>query len=66
MLNIIREVCKEGTTVISDDFVSYIVLDKHKVYAHMRMNHSLGQYSGHKETHTNGIESIWALIKRRV
>ncbi|MDR3102113.1 MAG: transposase [Methanocalculaceae archaeon] len=32
----------------------------------MRMNHSLGQYSGHKETHTNGIESIWALIKRRV
>jgi hypothetical protein len=52
MLNIIREVCNKGTTVISDEFVSYNVLDNHKEYVHLRVNHSLGQYSDHKGTHT--------------
>ncbi|MDR3102393.1 MAG: IS1595 family transposase [Methanocalculaceae archaeon] len=66
MLNIIRDVCYEGTTVISDESVSYNVLDKHKEYVRLWVNHSVGQYSDHKGTYTNGIESVWALIKRGV
>ncbi|MDR3102323.1 MAG: IS1595 family transposase, partial [Methanocalculaceae archaeon] len=65
LLEFIRTACKSTTTVITDKFSGYNVLNNQKTkFFLLTINHSLGQYSDHKGTHTNGIESVWALIKR--
>ena len=46
-------------TVYSDDYAGYVGM----VYDHDSVRHSAGEYvSG--ETHTQGIESFWAMLKR--
>jgi transposase-like protein len=65
LLEFIRTACKPTTTIISDEFSGYRVLNHHKTeFFHLTINHSLRQYSDHEGTHTNGIESVWELIKR--
>ena len=66
LLSVLDEVCKEETTVISDDFKGYKILDKktENKYLHLTVNHSLGQYSAGNGIHTNNIESFWSLVKR--
>jgi transposase-like protein len=33
---------------------------------HLRINHKKDQFSNHKGTHINGIESFWSFCKRRL
>jgi transposase-like protein len=67
LLDIIEKSCREGTTVITDDFKSYNILNGSK-YVHLSVNHSLGEYCNHKNKsiHTNGIENFWSVYKRGV
>jgi len=50
-----------GSTVYSDDFKSYIGLSAD--YTHESVCHSVGEYV-RGMAHTNGIESVWAVLKR--
>ncbi|MCL2209739.1 MAG: IS1595 family transposase [Treponema sp.] len=67
LLSIIDEVCKDETTIVSDDFSGYKILDKKTKnnFFHFTVNHSQGQYSAGNGIHTNSIESFWSLIKRQ-
>jgi transposase-like protein len=67
LMDILDQVCKEGTTVASDDFSGYCILDKEteKKYAHVTVNHSIGQFSAGNGIHTNNIENFWSLVKRQ-
>jgi transposase-like protein len=65
LLEVLDRICREETTVISDDFRGYRALDKPGVtFAHFTVNHSLGKFSAGPGIHTNGIESFWAVFKR--
>ena len=57
----IRDNVKQGSTVVTDSFKSYVGLEIN--YKHIVVNHSVGEYVKGK-AHTNGIESFWALLKR--
>jgi transposase-like protein len=67
LLTILDKVCKDGTTVASDDFKGYCILDRKdiKKFVHVTVNHSLGQFSAGNGIHTNNIENFWSLIKRQ-
>jgi transposase-like protein len=66
LLAVLDESCKDGTTVISDDFSGYNILDKKHAnnFVHLSVNHSIGQFSNGKGVHTNGIENFWSVLKR--
>ncbi len=70
LLSVIENVTTENSTVISDDYKSYSILnhpDKNlKNYKHLTVNHSVGQYSAGDGIHTNGIEGFWSIVKRSV
>ena len=57
----IREYVKRGSHVYTDDHKSY--KDLEGGYRHRTVTHSIGQYVD-GDTHTNGIESFWATVKR--
>jgi transposase-like protein len=65
LLSVLDKVCVDGTTVISDDFAGYNILDKkHKNdFTHLSVNHSLGQYAN-GAIHTKSIENFWSVFKR--
>jgi transposase-like protein len=65
LLNILDKVCKDETTVISDDFTGYNILEKkHKNnFVHLTVNHSAGEFAV-GNIHTNNIESFWSCFKR--
>ena len=65
LLAVLDKVCKDGTTVASDDFSGYNILNHMKQYFHVTVNHSIGQYSAGNGIHTNNIENFWSLIKRQ-
>jgi len=67
LMDILDKVCKEGTTVASDDFSGYRILDKEteKKYVHVTVNHSVGQFSAGDGVHTNNIENFWSMVKRQ-
>jgi transposase-like protein len=65
LLEIFDKVCKDGTTIATDDFSSYNILDRVKRFAHVTVNHSAGQFSAGNGVHTNNIENFWRLIKRQ-
>ena len=50
-----------GAVVYTDDFRSYLGLAAD--YTHETVCHSIGEYVRNM-AHTNGIESVWALLKR--
>lgn len=60
----IRENVAPGSTIMTDEHVSYVGLGN--TYTHHAVNHSKGEYVRHYTIHTNGIESVWALLKRQI
>src|SRR5690606_6170735 len=63
LLAIIQEVCLiPETTVITDDLHSYRIFKQ--LYKHQRIDHQKAFAIG--DTHTNSIESFWALLKRGI
>lgn len=55
----------KGSAVLTDEDASFIGLGRD--YTHLSVNHSKGEYvrlGGF--VHTNGIESVWALLKRQI
>lgn len=53
-----------GAAVMTDEDRSFIGLEKN--YLHHTVNHSAGEYVRHQVVHVNGIESVWALLKRQI
>ena len=51
-----------GSKLHTDECPSYARIGK--LFAHTFVNHSEGEYVGAGDTHTNTIESFWALFKR--
>lgn len=62
--NVIRANVAKGSTIMTDEHVSYRNLGMD--YFHHAVNHSAGEYVRHFVIHTNGIESVWALLKRQI
>lgn len=60
----VRENVAAGSTVMTDEDRSFRGLDKD--FYHHAVNHSAGEYVRHYTIHTNGIESVWALLKRQI
>lgn len=56
----IVEIVEPGATLCTDEHSSYVGM---KQYAHRVVNHSAKQYVDGM-AHTNGIESVWAVLKR--
>ena len=76
---VIDKVCKDGCTVISDDYPGYKILDKKERidislldgdappiprYVHHTVCHKAGRFTAGPGIHTNGIEGFWAGLKR--
>jgi len=68
LFKVLDKVCKDQTTIITDDFTGYNMLDHKNVnnFVRLSVNHSGGQFSDFNGIHTNGIESFWALLKRGI
>ncbi len=63
MLGLVKEHVLPKSTVFTDDYPAYDVLDRHSnEYTHRRINHSEKIYVM-GEVHTNTIEGFWSLIK---
>lgn len=60
----IRENVEAGTLVLTDEHASFRGLSRD--YIHHTVNHSAGEYVRKFYIHTNGIESVWALMKRQI
>jgi transposase-like protein len=61
---IICENVEPGSTIMTDEHASFVGLSGR--YYHHRVNHSAGEYVRDFCIHTNGIESVWALLKRQI
>lgn len=61
----IKEHVKEGSTVYTDEHAGYSGLSESSGYKHESVNHSANEYVK-EQAHTNGIESVWAVLKRGV
>lgn len=57
----IHENIAPGTMIHTDEATGYLGIDE--VYGHKSVNHGLKEYS-RKGVSTNGIESVWAVMKR--
>lgn len=53
-----------GSAVHTDEFSGYHGLEG--AYAHGTVRHKDGQYVGPGDIHVNGIESVWAVLKRSI
>ena len=60
----VRRNVAPGSTIMSDEDRSFKGLSDD--YSHHTVNHSQGEYVRHYTIHTNGIESVWALLKRQI
>ena len=70
LLKVLNDACKEGTTVMTDQYSGYNVIDKGRVentknFIRIMVNHEV-EFSKGNGKHTNGIESVWAIVKRGV
>jgi len=61
---IVRDHVELGSNLMTDEHLSYQGLQGD--YMHHTVNHSAGEYVRHFVLHTNGIESVWALLKRQI
>ena len=60
---IISAYVKAGSTVYSDDNSAYVGLGTRKEFHHGTVKHSVAKFVNGL-AHTNGIESVWAALKR--
>lgn len=60
--SVVRENVVSGTRVMTDESSAYISLPK-EGFKHEAVKHIAGQYV-RGDAHTNGIESVWAIMKR--
>jgi transposase-like protein len=60
--NEIHGAVRPGSTLCTDEYGAYNDLDG-LFYRHHRVNHSAGEFVRGR-VHTNGIESVWAVLKR--
>lgn len=63
----IREHVEVGSTVCTDDFVSYIKMPK--IFTHKSVKHSAKEYArreGNFTVHTNSVEGSFSLLKRGI
>ena len=60
----IQKTVMPGSTIYTDDHAAYHRLSK-KGYRHHALNHSANEYVKGM-AHTNGIESVWAVLKRGI
>ncbi len=61
--DLIHQGVEVGSKIYTDEASAY----KHTgglLYEHETVNHSAGEYVGPNDIHTNGIESVWAVLKR--
>lgn len=70
LLKVLDNVCKAGTTVMTDQYSGYNVIDEGRVentknFIRIMVNHEV-EFSKGDGKHTNGIESFWAIVKRGV
>lgn len=69
LMEVLDSVCKEGTTVMTDQFSGYNILDDKtkniRNYKRVKVDHST-TFSLGSGQHTNGIESCWSVLKRSV
>jgi transposase-like protein len=67
LFRVLNKVCKENTTVMTDQYSGYNILDKpnDKNFIRLKVDHSV-MFSLGDGVHTNGIESFWALLKRGI
>jgi len=63
LLSILNEVCKQDSTIITDEFSGYNIL-KNTTYIRLMIDHTKEYANGF--IHTNNIESFWATLKRGV
>lgn len=61
---IINAHVEPGSAIMTDEHPSFIGLSGR--YFHKTVNHSGGEYVRQFWIHTNGIESVWALLKRQI
>ena len=57
----IEQYVETGAKVYTDDARAYQGITG---YDHSHVKHSTGEYVGANDFHTNGIESVWAVLKR--
>lgn len=62
--SVIFDNVKMGSTIMTDEHKGYTGLDK-LFYKHEKVNHVAGEYT-RGTVSTNGIESVWALLKRGI
>ena len=62
LVSFVRDNAAEGGTVVTDEFRAYNGLGA-LGYIHKTVRHSAGEYV-RDMAHTNGIESLWSLLKR--
>ena len=65
LLPIIQEYVLPGTTIISDEFTPYHILND-VGYDHLRVNHSQNFVDPDTGAHTNTIEGVWGHVKRKL
>lgn len=67
LFNVLKKVCKTNTTVMTDQFSGYNILDKENDcnFVRLKIDHTVA-FSLGDGIHTNGIESFWAVLKRGV
>lgn len=67
LLSVLNDVCKKGTTVMTDQLNGYGILDGRtdNEYVHIKIDHGV-TYSLGDGKNTNSIESCWAVLKRSV
>ena len=66
LVGFIENHAEQGSTIYTDDAAAYgELITIFNQYQHETINHSAGEYV-RGDVHTNGIESVWAVLKRSI